>query len=53
MEGVGDVTDGSGAAIDPEWVVEPNPTPVSSVRADGRSSRRHCVGPRTCSADAT
>jgi len=25
MEGVGDVTDGSGAAIDPEWVVEPNP----------------------------
>ena len=25
MEGVGDVTDGSGAAIDPDWVVEPNP----------------------------
>ncbi|WP_144919835.1 ArsA family ATPase [Halorubrum salsamenti] len=25
MEGVGDVTDGSGTAIDPEWIVEPNP----------------------------
>jgi len=25
MEGVGDVTAGSGAAIDPDWVVEPNP----------------------------
>ena len=25
MEGVGDVTDGSGAAIDPDWIVEPNP----------------------------
>ena len=25
MEGVGDVTGGSEAAIDPEWVVEPNP----------------------------
>ncbi|MFW5917217.1 MAG: ArsA family ATPase [Halorubrum sp.] len=25
MEGVGDVTDGSGAAIDPAWIVEPNP----------------------------
>ncbi|WP_435094175.1 ArsA family ATPase [Halorubrum sp. N11] len=25
MEGVGDVTGGSGAAIDPDWVVEPNP----------------------------
>ena len=25
MEGVGDVTGGSGTAIDPDWVVEPNP----------------------------
>ncbi|EMA62546.1 ArsA family ATPase [Halorubrum lipolyticum] len=25
MEGVGDVTEASGTAIDPEWIVEPNP----------------------------
>ncbi|PHQ41991.1 arsenic-transporting ATPase, partial [Halorubrum sp. C191] len=25
MEGVGDVTGGNGAGIDPDWVVEPNP----------------------------